>query len=156
MHTFGQTADVVVRLDRLRGPFHRNRFNDVRIQSSLNEKIHGADLFRLLLEYANEFISDQLTFSLRIAHSSQHIEKALRSIYSPNIQMQVVLKHRKHFFEFVLSQQAGVDENTDQTVSDSLRNQCSGHRGIHTAADRTQGTPVTNLFSNEINGVLYE
>ena len=81
---------------------------------SLHQKIDRPDPLGFFLENANEFVSDQLAFLFRIADARQHVQKTLRRIDAANIQVQIVLKHRKNFFELVLPQQAGVDENADR------------------------------------------
>ena len=54
-HTFRQTADVVMCLDRCGRSFNGNRFDDVGIERALNQKIHRPDLLGFFLEHGDEF-----------------------------------------------------------------------------------------------------
>ena len=60
----------------------------------------------------------------------------------------------KNLFEFVLSQQAVVDENSGQPVADRLRHQRGGNRGVHAAADRTDRAPVPDLLPDARDGAF--
>jgi hypothetical protein len=70
-HAFRQAADVVVRLDDVRRPDHRDAFDDVGIQRPLAEKIERADVFRLVLEHVDERRADDLALPFRIHHAGQ-------------------------------------------------------------------------------------
>ena len=62
----GQAADVVVALDEGRLSDDRHRFDDVRIERSLREKVHRAELRRFLLEYVDEGRPDDFALRFRI------------------------------------------------------------------------------------------
>ena len=71
VHSIRQSADIVMRLDRLRRSFHRNRFDDVRINRSLNQKVDRTHLLCLFFKYADEFPADDLALLFRIRHARQ-------------------------------------------------------------------------------------
>ena len=135
MHPFRQPADIVVRLDRLRRSLHRNRFDDIRIDRSLHEKVDGTDLLGFFLKDANELAADDLPLRFGIGHSGEQVEEPICRIDAAYVQVKIVSKNRQHFFEFVLAQQAVVDEHSGQPVADGARHQRGGHRGIDATAD---------------------
>ena len=101
---------------------------------------------RFFLEDADEFGADELPLLFRIGDAGQHVQKPIGRIDAANIQMQIVLKHRQHFLEFVLPQQTVVDEHADQPVADRARHQRRGHRRIHAAADGAKRAAVADLL----------
>ena len=118
MHSFRQTAHVMVRFNRLRGPLHRDGFDDIRVQRPLHKKIDRTNPLCFLFKNTNKLIPDQLPFFLRIGNTGEHVQKAFRRINTVNVEMEIVLQHRKDFLVFILSQQSGVNENADETIAD--------------------------------------
>ena len=147
LHALRQAADIVMRLDGLRGSFYRNRFDDIRIQRSLHQKIDRTDAVRFVFEDADEFIADEFAFLLRIGDAGQHVQETLGCIDAAHVQMQIVAKHRQYFFVLVLSQQSGIDEDADQAIADGTRHQSRRDRRIHAAADGAEGAAIADLLS---------
>src|SRR5262249_8720598 len=87
-------------------------------------------------------------------NSGQHVQKALRSVDTSNIEMQIIAKHGQHFFELVLSQQSSVDEDADQSVPDCTRYESGRYRRIHAAADGAERPSITDLFANPVDRIL--
>ena len=65
LHVVGQPADVVVRLDRLGDAVGAARLDHVRVERSLHEPVHVAELARLVLEDADELLADDLALASR-------------------------------------------------------------------------------------------
>ena len=60
----------------------------------------------------------------------------------------------KYLFEFVLSQQAVVDENPGQPVAYGFRNQCCGDRRVHPSTDGTDCAPGSDLLPDPSDGAF--
>src|ERR1051326_4738425 len=110
-----------MRLDGLGRSLYRHRLDDIGVQSSLHQVFHFADTMRFLLEYSNEFISDELPLLLGIGDARQHVQKPLRRIDTAYIQVKIILKHGKNLLVLVLAQHSRVDEDTDETIADRTR-----------------------------------
>ena len=91
MHLLGQAADVVVRLDRDRRAAKTNGLNNIRVERALDEPFNITDLFRLSLEYINEFAADRFTFFLGFRDAVQGRVKLIARIDAADIQVQIVL-----------------------------------------------------------------
>jgi len=66
---------------------------------------------RFIFKNVNEFIADDLALFFWIAYPGEQGQESFRCIDAVNVEMQIVLQHRQHFFIFVFAQQTGVDEN---------------------------------------------
>ena len=103
-------------LDSLRRPANGTRFDHVGIQRSLHQPLNLAffllDAMSLLIENRDEFVADDLPLLLRIGHTFELAEKALRRIHRDQMQPRIVTQRPLNFLKLVLSQHAVVDKNT--------------------------------------------
>src|SRR5262245_48365725 len=81
-HAFRQPTHVVMRLDGLRWAFYGDRFDDIRIECSLNEVFHTFGRCSLFLKYLDEFRSDNLSLFFRFRYAGQLAKESFGSIHS--------------------------------------------------------------------------
>ena len=101
LQVIGQTANVMMRLDR-------TRLYDVRIDSTLSQETDALQLTGLLLEYADELGTDNLALLLGVSHACQLVQEAVGSINIHQVGIQFVPKHAHHLLGFTLAQQSVV------------------------------------------------
>ncbi len=65
----------------------KTALHHIRINSSLYQKVYGADLLRLFLEYTDKLFSDNLALLLRLRHPRQPIIESLLSIHPDEIKV---------------------------------------------------------------------
>ena len=76
VHPLGQAADIVVALDRDRGPAgEADALDHVGIERALGEEIGAADLLRLRLEDVDEGLADQLALGLGLVEAGEAAEE---------------------------------------------------------------------------------
>src|SRR5579859_30218 len=82
-HVFRQAADVMVCLDSGRWPLHRDGFNDVRVERSLDEPgdfavgISALQLLGFLGKNGDKFPADDLALLLRFRNANELVQKAV-------------------------------------------------------------------------------
>src|SRR4030095_10403007 len=143
-----------MRLDRLRWSLHRHGFNHVGVNRSLNQKVDRTHRLCLFFKYTNKFSADDLALLFRVRYALQSIQEAFRGINSTDIQVQVVSKYGKYLFEFVLSQQAVVDENPCQPVAYGFRHECCGDRRVYPSTDGTDCATCSYLLPDAGDGAF--
>src|SRR5260370_36143554 len=127
-----------MRLDGCGGPFHGNRFNNVRVESSLHQIRNFAVCFVFLQlqglvgEDGNKFGADELAFALGIGDALELGEKALGGVDADHAQAETVAQHFQRVFELVFAQQAGVDEDVGEAVADGAVDEHGGNGGTAT------------------------
>ena len=107
-----------MRLDHLRRPPHRARFDHVGIKRALHQPLHVAFYFldapRFPFEDLDEFVADDLPFLLRIADSFQFVQKAIGRVDGVEIQAKLVVQRLLYFLKFILAQHAIVHEDAGE------------------------------------------
>ena len=117
VQVLGQTADVVVGLDRRRpGAPVAAGLDHIRVERSLDEEADVRQLLRLLLEHADELLADDLALALGLDHAGEPLQEALLSghVDEPD---PPVAKRLDHLLRLVLSQQAVVDEHAGELIA---------------------------------------
>ena len=127
LHALRQAADVVVTLDRRRGPAHRHRFDHVRIQRALREKVEFTQLLRLVVEDVDEGLADDLALLLGVGDAREAIEERGAGIDVMHRQLQLLVALH-HLARLVEAKQAVVDEDALQPIADGAVDQRRGHR----------------------------
>ena len=80
LQILGQSADVVVRLDRRRAGTATG-FDHVRVERPLDEEPHVLELGRLLLEHTDELGADHLALPLGVVDAPKPFEESLLSVH---------------------------------------------------------------------------
>src|SRR5947207_15555369 len=108
------------------------------MEGALNQPVDtagfGSDSMRLVVEDCNKFGADAFALGFGVYDSGELIEEALAGIDGDDVKaepLQVFL----HVFEFVFAQDAIVDEDASQLLSDCLMHQHGSDRRIDTAGE---------------------
>ena len=104
----------------------------IRVNRTLSQVIHLADFFGFRLKDPDEFLADDLPFALRLADAGQLAQKQLFRVDPDEVDVPLG-ESCLNLITLVLAHQTVVYEYAGQLISDSLVNQYSGNRGIHTA-----------------------
>src|SRR5574344_654486 len=109
------------------------RFDAVRIDSSLGKEFHVLYLMCFFIEYINETLTDDLALAFRFGYTFQFVEEFLACIHSDDIQSQAfVIVH--YILEFVLAEHSMIHKDAGKVFADGFieQNGCDG--GIDSAA----------------------
>src|SRR5439155_19643344 len=154
-HDFGQTADVVVRLDpRARLRLARARLDHVGVDRPLHQQAYVAHAARLLLEAADELLADDRPLLLGIAHSFEAAKKALRRIDVHETQTRT--ERGDDLFGLVRAQQPGIDEHAREPIADRARHERGRDRGIDAARESADRVAVADRAPQFRDGLVDE
>ena len=134
----GQPADVVVRLDRRRGPAERDRLDHVRVERPLGEKArlapqalrHGDGL---LLEHLDERPPDDRALLLGVGHAGEALEEERPGVDCHEVDLESVAERPLDLLELARPQQSVVDEDARELVPDGLRDERGRDRRVDAA-----------------------
>jgi hypothetical protein len=80
LHEVGQSADIVVALDRRRGAAAgRDALDHVGIERALGQEVGAVDLLGFAVEHVDELAADDLALGLRITDARQSARGTRRS-----------------------------------------------------------------------------
>ena len=157
VHARGQTADIVVRLDRhRRAAGERHALDHVGIERALRQKFGAADLLRLGIEHVDEQASDGLALEFGIGDAGEFAEELLRRIHMHQRNVVVVPEQVDHGLAFVLAQQAVIDEHAGELVADRLVDQHRGDGGIDAAGQAADHPALADLGADLLDRFLAE
>jgi hypothetical protein len=120
----GQAADVVVELDTCGGiSVLVAGFDDVGIEGALGEE-SGVGYFPSLgFEGLDEFVADYFAFLLRVGDAGELFEELLRPIDDAEVHVKMIAECRNDALPFIFSEQAVIDEDTDELIAYSFVNE---------------------------------
>src|SRR5215213_4648884 len=107
-------------LDHCRWTTHRDRFDNVGIECSLDQVSNIADAARFFLKHVDKHFPDPLSLFLRIGNTFERAQKQMSSANSGDVQFHALAQQRERRFKLALAQQAIVDKDTSLPVSHSL------------------------------------
>ena len=125
----------------------KTRFDNVRVDSTLNKIIYLADLLCFFLEYTNEFLTDYLALALGFFNSRKLAKESLTCIYADKIHA-AVCKCCFNLVALILAHKSVVNENTGKLAADCLCKQLAGYGAVNTARKRQQSLAVAYLFAD--------
>ena len=129
----GETADVVVGLDRRR-PGASSGLDHVRVEGALDEEAGLVAVTvlgqppGLLLEHADELLADHLALGLGLDHALQLGQEALLGVNRHERDLEGVAEGADHLLALVLAHQAVIDEHARQAVADGAVDEQRGDR----------------------------
>ena len=145
-HVVGQASHVVVALDprRIAGP----GFDHVGVQRPLDEiggVLHvGCDL----LEHPDEGFADDLPLLLRVGHTFQGAEEPVLGLHVNEVHIERLLECLLHLGRLTLAEQAVIDKDAHQLVTDGPVHQCCGNRRIDAAGQPADNRLVANRVAD--------
>ena len=92
LHFLGQAAHIVVRFNRGRGSFVRDRLDDVGVQRSLDQVIRAAQLVRFFVEDGDKLAPDDFAFLLGILDAGQLRQESLGSVHHDQVHLEGATK----------------------------------------------------------------
>ena len=129
-----EAAHVVVGFDN--GGFSAEAaFNDVRVDGSLGEEVHGTDFFGFFFEDADKFFADDLTFLFRLCDACQFAVIAFLSVDADEVQVKVAFRteYAFYFVAFVFAEKAVIHEYAGQLFTDGAGKEAGCHGGVYAA-----------------------
>src|SRR5699024_6890464 len=143
-----QATNIVVGLD-VRSAITAAGFNHVRVQSTLDQEIHGGSFWRFFQSLChsafkgpNKLRTNGLTLGLWVGDTGKLRQESLSLMRGD--QLRASRRHEVLFNLLTLdsAQQAVVDEYTGQPVADSALHQSCSNRGVDAAGETTNGSAV--------------
>jgi hypothetical protein len=123
--TLGDTTNVVVGLDSLRGALERDTLDNVWVKSTLQEPLNltGTSCLNLSgfrLENINKLATDELALLLRVMLSLQTGQELLRSIDHGKINAKLLLENFFDKGRLVQAKTAVIDEHSVEAITNSF------------------------------------
>ena len=146
----------MVGLDRDGCALHRNAFNHVRVESSLDQERGIPEASSFLLEDLDEESTDDAPLLLRIRHPLQSPQKGVACIHRNEFDAQGFTKDLLDLDAFILTHQSMVDENTGQLLAHGTMHEGRGHGGIHAPGQSADHAGVSHLLSDRFDRFLDE
>ena len=141
----GQTAGVVVGLDA------GFAFQNVRPDGALRQQADAVQLPGFLGKDLNKLIADDLSLGLGIRNPGQLVQKTVNGIDIDQVGVHLIAENLDHLFRFPLAQQAVVDMDTGQLLSDRLDQQGGNNGRIHAAGESEKDLAVSDLRAQSGN-----
>ena len=156
LHPQRQPTHVVVALDGLARSLHAAGLDHVGVERALNEPVHTAGFFGdarcLVVEDGDELRADDFSLFLRLRHSCELAQETLARVHGNDLQAKFFAQIFLDVDEFVLAQNAVVDEDARQLISDGAMHQHRRHRRIHATGEAADDVPAADLLANRGHG----
>ena len=134
MKRVGQTADIMMRLNRLGFLGLRTvGFNHVRINRALSKPFGARKLRRLFLENFNKQSADNLALGFRIRHTVKRRHEAIGCIDNNKLHAHILTECLSNLLSFMQTQKTVVNKDTSQLFTDRFVNQSCSDGGINAA-----------------------
>ncbi len=118
VHPFGQTADIVMALDRDARPAGKaHAFDNIRIQRPLSEKISPTDFLCFIFKDFDEGLADEFAFDLWIGQPGKPVQEQRLGIYMHERNIIGPAKQRHDLIRFAAAHQPVVDEHACQLIA---------------------------------------
>ena len=147
-HALRKAADVVVALDRRRRALEGYRLDHVRVERALREEAHVAQGRRFLLEHLDESGADDAPLLLGILHAGQALEESLGSVDVAQIEVEAVAAQRHDLLCLASPQQAVVDEDAGELITNGLVDQRGDHGRVDAAGETADDPVVADAGAN--------
>ena len=108
----------------------------------MHEELHRAELLRVLLEDADELLTDDDPLALWILHTLKAREESLRRVDVH--QTQARTERRDDLFRLARTQKAVVDEDAREAIADRLGHERRRHRGVDATRQRADRVTVAD------------
>ena len=127
-----------------------SRFDHVGVQRSLGQELRIRDRLGFLAKHLDEHPADDFSFLLWVGHVGEFIQELALSVGDMQVGLEMVGESFLDLTRLAGAQQAIVDEDTRELVTDGPREQCGDDGGIHSTgetADDSLGTdPGPDFF----------
>ena len=154
LHVLGQSADVVVRLDLGGHTGLAPGLDHVGIERSLDQEANAPQPLGLLLEDADELLPHAHALLLRVGHAVEPREKASLRLHVDERNVEVAAEGLDHLRRLVLAQQAVVDEDTRQLITDGLVHEQSSDGRVDATREPAENLLVADLRPDALDLLL--
>src|SRR5829696_6731996 len=153
----GESTDVVMGLDLDRGfRVGRGAFDDIRIERPLRQKIERSVEVGLRLKGADELVSDDPSFLLRVGDAIETREKAGAGIDRHEFHPKRATENIAHEVCLSEPQEAVVDKNRRQAVADCAVDEGRCYRGINATTEPEEDPAIADRLLDLSNGTVDE
>ena len=108
--------------------------DDVGINRSLHQEIHGADRLCLAFEYFDKFFADDLALLFGIAHAFKFIQKTFARVRFNQIHSKSVAENGNDLVRLPLAQKTVVDEHAHEPIAHRFVHERCRDCAVHAAA----------------------
>ncbi|OPY12022.1 MAG: hypothetical protein A4E69_02474 [Syntrophus sp. PtaB.Bin138] len=131
----------------------RAGFDDVRVEGPLGQIVHIPDFLCLAVEDLDKDPPDDLALPFRILDALQGGKKLGPGPDEPDVHAKMPFEQRKDLFRFPLAQQAVVDKDAGQLVSDGLVEKQRRDGRVHSAAQSQDDASVSHCGADLLHGI---
>ncbi len=154
VHPLGETAHVVVALDRRRRTLERDRLDHVRVERPLRQEADRTRLalerLGLVLEDADERLADDLPLPLGVGHAVERLEEPLARVDDAHAE---VLELGLDGRALALPQEAVVDEHAVEPGAERLMEERRDDGGVDATGERAEDVLLPDLVADGIPSV---
>ncbi len=151
LHIVGQTANIMVGLDGLRGALDRAGLNDIGVDGALSQPLGIGNQFGFGVEHINESLADGFAFLLGVGNSCKDRIETVFGINAFYIEAHIAIG-LQHTFELVFAKQAVVDKDAMQLMTDGTVEQHRSYSGVNTAGETQHHLVAANLGTKLVDG----
>ena len=161
-HPLGKPPDIVVALDRHRGPAGEgDALDHVRVKGALRQESDRAlavagDAAGLGFERVDEQFPDGLALRLGVVEPLERADEFFRRVDMDERDVEMAAEEADHLVRLALPHQAVVDEDAGQLVADRLVDQHRRHRRIDPAGKSADHPAFADLGADAKNLLLAE
>src|ERR1044071_5406126 len=148
VHTLGQAPHVMVTFDYGGRPAHGDGFDNVRVQSALDQIFDSAQPVRFPLENLYKNPADDPPLLLRIDDAFQRAEKLIRGLDADHVEAHLLPEQRASGFELTLLEKPCIHEDAHLLFADRLVDERRRDRRVDPAGETTDDLLRADLTAN--------
>ena len=149
IHAFGQSANIMVALDRDAWPAgEADTFDHIGVERALREEIGAADLFGLGFEQVNKSAADEFALFLRISDTRQPGKEGLLRIDRDQRDVVMVAEQGDDLLGLIQAHQAMIDIDAGELVADRFVDQHRSDRRIDPAGQAADHSAIPHLVAD--------
>ena len=118
---------------------------DIRVDGPLGQEGDALQLPGLLVKHLDELAADDLPLALRLVHSGQQVQEAVRGVHIDQVGVQLVFEHLDDLLTLAFAHEAVVHVDAHQLFANGLDQQGGHHRGVHATAEGQQDFLIPHL-----------
>ena len=108
-------------------------FNDIRINRTLYEVVDFTELIGFSFKYANEFFTDDFTFSFRVGNAGKLAKETVFCIHADEVHVELFAEYLFNLVAFILAQKSVVNEYAGKLFADSFVHENCRNRRVYSA-----------------------
>lgn len=129
---FGESADVVVGFDEFVLAV-RTALDDVGENGALREEFDLTEFLGFVLEYADKFVADYLTFLFGVGYALESVKEPIHRVDRDEVHAELTFENFLHLFEFAFAEESVIDEYANEGFGCRLVDECRANRTVDAA-----------------------